>query len=1392
MASPQLPPQSQSLHRQPTDSELFAEYGWAHGSDAFNTADTLGRRPQSDDTLTTAAVTELVSDTASLSSATTVSSLENGNSMHRSRHRRVSSAASTAALIEPGMVEAAGAGAAGGTFQSSTDAKTHDIINKINGNAASLHLARLARWIARSPHPATSTSTSSPPRQRRKVQACRTKLLQCLAVAILSALFIGIIEAAGSYLAPRGRDFSLEELAAMRDANVPYVAVNGRVMDFASSSSMMEPTSTADSMAEQIRDAAGTYRGRDMSAMFPAFATLLAQPVGGGARFADPDMATVVGATAAPAVDAWLAMRLAQNDGYVVNATTRQLATCPAPSGAAAGPCFTAAAGLLADSAVGYVVHDRATIQQSHGDLNSPPALVIIDSMVYDVTWYLRLATSWGQSNHTVSDNGSIAAASGSAVIPESSTTTWTPNSATAFLPTDMTAALLANLGSTASAALDNQPDRAARVRVMNKLMFAGVLRDALPPRASRMNPVMLVVGGLIYVLYIVKISMTLAQSSSEAKNSPSNDVSLDKPAPFNVVLIPVYNESAVTMQKAIESAVNSDYAADRKLVVVVVDGLAVQPGESHRDAATAVRGILGYAGKVPAQVEYESVGTGARRLNVAQVYAGRFNNGNAATAAVPYVVIVKSGARGETRLPGTRGKRDSMLILMQYLSAIVGAGGEDTLAGTNNYYYLSPLERALHTALTDDLALDPHEFEYLTVMDGDTTMSRDAMTALAGVLRREHATLAVHGCMYPASIKMTFWSLLQAYPWFHTHHLAPALDSAIGAVGRAWSGGFATYRIVFPTTKATMKIAGEQKTPCLVARGLLDAFTERPQTMHERNRLWLGEDRSLPALLLAHHDKITGNASQLAYCPTAIATTRLPTTFCGVINVHTRTYTARLHTLAHLTKTTRSLSRPWRRILLRVAAVCDAIAMLLAPAATTFLYFMIARTIFYTAVKKCPSMTLVHSDVLINLAFAALAVLQCVLLLLAAAATSRRALLRMVLPVLVYQIAGMLFWQLVVPVVALWRADWGDMWCDSVPVDGRCAVRPHGADGDEDDDEIAARAAGRDKRKYSNGPAMVAVPFSVAARRSTVAPLPAAEMQPHVVSEFASLFDAAAATLNRPLATTSTSAATVATPAATTRPTSQNSLLSLTSTIVPGGSRDGFAQRSDTLNSAVTIAMPFSPSTASVMSTAAFPPTLTRPPSDTLTPRRNNYHRYHSPPPAPHAAFLLRNSLASNPPPPPPSSSSAFSSLPRIVSGTTALSSRYHSGTNSTRTSLATSGRPGSVDSTTTATTETTTTTRTTSSSSLSLPPPRGTDRARSALRHAVREQVREIISTLVRQQQEQEQQQQQRETPGAPDTHRLQRELAMRFGDALVNDFGEFIEECVEEVLLERMALV
>ncbi|KAJ3152496.1 hypothetical protein HDU89_001183 [Geranomyces variabilis] len=1384
MASPQLPQHSQSPRRQPTDSELFAEYGWAHGSDAFNTADTLGRRPQSDDTLTTAVVTELVSDTASLSSATTVSSLENGSSMHRSRHRRVSSAASAAALIEPGMVEAAGAAAAGGAFQSPTDAKTHDIINKTNGNAASLHLARLARWIARSSHPVTSTSPSPPPRQRRKAQACRTKLLQCLVVAILSALFIGIIEAAGSYLAPRGRDFSLEELAAMRDANVPYVAVNGRVMDFASSS-MMESTSTADSMAEQIRDAAGTYRGLDMSAMFPAFATLLAQPVNGGARFADPDMATVVGATAAPAVDAWLAMRLAQNDGYVVNATTRRLATCPAPSGAAAGPCFTAAASLLADSAVGYVVHDRATIQQNHGDLNSPTALVIIDSMVYDVTWYLRLATSWGQRNYTVSNNGSIA--SGSAVTPESSTTTWTPNSATAFLPTDMTAALLANLGSTASAAFDNQPDRAARVRVMNKLMFAGVLRDALPPRASRMNPVMLVVGGLIYVLYIVKISMTLAQSSSDAKNSFSNDVSLDKPAPFNVVLIPVYNESAVTMQKAIESAVNSDYAADRKLVVVVVDGLAVQPGESHRDSATAVRGILGYAGKVPAEVEYESVGTGARRLNVAQVYAGRFNNGNAATAAVPYVVIVKSGARGETRLPGTRGKRDSMLILMQYLSAIVGVGGEDTLGGSNHYYYLSPLERALHTALTDDLALDPNEFEYLTVMDGDTTMSRDAMTALAGVLRREHATLAVHGCMYPASMKMAFWSLLQAYPWFHTHHLAPALDSAIGAVGRAWSGGFATYRIVLPTTKATMKIAGQQKTPCLVARGILDALAERPQTTHERNRLWLGEDRSLPALLLAHHDKTTDNAPQLAYCPTAIATTRLPTTFCGVINVHTRTYTARLHTLAHLIKTTRSLSVPRRRISLRVAAVCDAMAMLLAPAATAFLYFMIARTIFYTAVKKCPSMALVHSDVLINLAFAALAVLQCVLLLLAAAAASRRALLRMVLPVLVYQVVGMLFWQLVVPVVALWRADWGNMWCDSVPVDGRCAVRPHGADGDGDGDDIAARAAGRDKRKYSNGPAMVAVPFSVPARRSTVAPFPAAEMQPHVESEFASLFDAAAVPLNRPLATTSTSAATVATPAATTRPTSQNSLLSLTSTIVPGGSRDGFAQRSNTLNSAVTIAMPFSPSTASVISTAAFAPTLTRPPSDTLSPRRDNYHRYHSPPPAPHAAFLLRNSLASNPAPPPPSSSSAFSSLPRIVSGTTALSSRYHSGTNSTRTSLATSRRPGSVDSTTTATTESTTTTRTTSSS-LSLPPPRA-NRERSALRHAVREQVSEIISMLERQQQEQQQQQ---EKHGVPYAHRLQRELALRFGDALVNDFGGFIEECVEEVLLERMALV
>ncbi|KAJ3183485.1 hypothetical protein HDU87_006804 [Geranomyces variabilis] len=66
--------------------------------------------------------------------------------------------------------------------------------------------------------------------------------------------------------------------------------------------------------------------------------------------------------------------------------------------------------------------------------------------------------------------------------------------------------------------------------------------------------------------------------------------------------------------------------------------------------------------------------------------------------------------------------------------------------------------------------------------------------------------------------------------------------------------------------------------------------------------------------------------------------------------------------------------------------------------------------------------------------------------------------------------------------------------------------------DGDEDGDGSTVKVTARDKRKYSNGPAMAAVPFSAAARRSMVAPYPAAEnKQPIVASEFASMFQRSA-----------------------------------------------------------------------------------------------------------------------------------------------------------------------------------------------------------------------------------------------------------------------------------------
>lgn len=55
--------------------------------------------------------------------------------------------------------------------------------------------------------------------------------------------------------------------------------------------------------------------------------------------------------------------------------------------------------------------------------------------------------------------------------------------------------------------------------------------------------------------------------------------------------------------------------------------------------------------------------------MNYAKVYSGLYD---IEAHSVPYIVVVKVGKSYERQKPGNRGKRDSQLILMKFLSRVL------------------------------------------------------------------------------------------------------------------------------------------------------------------------------------------------------------------------------------------------------------------------------------------------------------------------------------------------------------------------------------------------------------------------------------------------------------------------------------------------------------------------------------------------------------------------------------------------------------------------------------------------------------------------------------------------------------------------------------------------
>ncbi|KAI8867573.1 hypothetical protein GQ42DRAFT_126529, partial [Ramicandelaber brevisporus] len=381
---------------------------------------------------------------------------------------------------------------------------------------------------------------------------------------------------------------------------------------------------------------------------------------------------------------------------------------------------------------------------------------------------------------------------------------------------------------------------------------------------------------------------------------------------PACIVAVPVFAETTEMLSRTINSVVRADYDDRRKLLVVICDGdVGADRNPTLPSFIATANSFGGVTGRRLQGREYISVGDGYKCANAARVHSGYYESG---THRVPYIVIAKIGNSAETRLKGNRGKRDSILLMFGFLHAMMSL--DSTL--------LTPLEYELYHQISL-LGLDPHEFDRMMVLDGDTMIDPQAIHRLSMALDRNGSnTVAVSGSIDMVNFGTDLAALVQSYALYLSHMVAPMAASFIyQSRAPPINTSLVMYRVT--TDNGQLYPHANHADVISILSGL---YASSP---HSRNAFWLGEDQLIHSALLDAFPN-----SKITFEPLALGGTLLPSSISASIRQRKQWFISRLHVLIESFETPTVL----RPIPLRNVALFLSLSRItLTPIALLYLY---------------------------------------------------------------------------------------------------------------------------------------------------------------------------------------------------------------------------------------------------------------------------------------------------------------------------------------------------------------------------------------------------------------------------------------------------------------------
>ncbi|KAK2737682.1 hypothetical protein FQN57_007430 [Myotisia sp. PD_48] len=398
----------------------------------------------------------------------------------------------------------------------------------------------------------------------------------------------------------------------------------------------------------------------------------------------------------------------------------------------------------------------------------------------------------------------------------------------------------------------------------LNNQFYVGKLDFRTTPRCTVNNYLLLAFACVICAVILVKF---LAALQLGTKRKPSAQ---DK---FVVCQVPAYTEGEDQLRKAIDSLTALQYDNKRKLIFVVCDGMIVGEG-NDRPTPKIVLDILGVDPKIdPPALPFRSVGEGSEQLNYGKVYSGLYEfEGN----VVPYIVVVKVGKESEQTKskPGNRGKRDSQVLLLRFLNRV------------HHRSPMSPLELEIFHQINNVIGVDPELYEYLFMVDADTSVREDSLNRLVASCSNDAKIAGICGETSLQNEERSWWTMIQVYEYYISHHLAKAFESLFGSV-TCLPGCFCMYRL------RTV----DKGRPLIISDSVISDYAEvEVDTLHQKNLLSLGEDRFLTTLMTKHFPHMS-----YKFLPDAYASTAAPETWRVLLSQRRRWINSTIHNLAEL-----------------------------------------------------------------------------------------------------------------------------------------------------------------------------------------------------------------------------------------------------------------------------------------------------------------------------------------------------------------------------------------------------------------------------------------------------------------------------------------------------------